>query len=908
MSQALTQAELFALLNNGHGLVLPHAHAARTLRARYAAAALVQPPAHDPGRALAWAEWTASLWIPLTLAGAEERVLLNRAQEDHLWAEIIAGHPANPALPPQPSQPQTQLTRSGLRLAAAHSATDRLRSAADSFDTRTFAGWAEAFRDLCSRQRLLSLSFLEAALVRHLRDGTLQPPLTLFFAGFEEFTPAQRDLLTALRAAGTTIHEYDLSAPAKQEAGLALVLPDTREQLRFAVRWIADQAGHATQTSPTFALITPRADEHRPALERLLREFLAPELNCVAADLSSTPWQFTGSTPLGSATLAAHALVLLRWTLEPLPLERIGQLLLSPYFNFSEPVELRARFEANTLRNARLLRPELDLPEFLDLITNAPRKTHRARFPELHALARLGDQRSLRTATRPHADWADTARSLLATLGWPGPRTLTASEFSAVETWDGVLDLLSTLDVSARRLPFTRFIQQLETEVGQAGSGSPPFAAPVQILTLAQAEGIAFDHVLVLDATDRDLPAPETAHPLLTRRLQVSLGMPGVDPAKSYARTRSRLQRLIARAGRVHLLAPAEDLAGPLHLSRLTQDLDFRATDPVNVLTPKPFLEPQVLTPFEDIGKLPPLPSPAVQGGARVLELQAACGFRAFADVRLRAAEPEALALGLGSREAGSRLHDALQKLWDELGTQAHLRSLSTPARRAVVETAVQSALRPLATFPGAERPWTRAFLAVVQERFIRLLMNWLHLELERGPFETIAQEQEETITVGPLQLKLRPDRIDKVDNGLVYIDYKTKYSLSTDDWLGSRPDAPQLPLYTLLTEPGQVRGLAFARLRPGKDLGWISLADTPGIFPDKKNSNHDLQNEASNWREELARLAQDFANGQTEVDPKSYPRTCEYCAFRLLCRLNPEELLTQATEDEETAEEEVGV
>ena len=54
------------------------------------------------------------------------------------------------------------------------------------------------------------------------------------------------------------------------------------------------------------------------ALEGVLREVLAPELQSIEADLSSTPWEFSGGVPLASLAMVVDALELIRWTQGPL--------------------------------------------------------------------------------------------------------------------------------------------------------------------------------------------------------------------------------------------------------------------------------------------------------------------------------------------------------------------------------------------------------------------------------------------------------------------------------------------------------------------------------------------------------------------------------------------------------------
>ncbi len=75
----------------------------------------------------------------------------------------------------------------------------------------------------------------------------------------------------------------------------------------------------------------------------------------------------------------------------------------------------------------------------------------------------------------------------------------------------------------------------------------------------------------------------------------------------------------------------------------------------------------------EDGGRVRALPDAAVHGGVRVLELQAACGFRAFAEQRLWSSELEDRGLGLDAKESGTAVHAALECFWREVGSQAAL-------------------------------------------------------------------------------------------------------------------------------------------------------------------------------------------------------------------------------------------
>ena len=154
----------------------------------------------------------------------------------------------------------------------------------------------------------------------------------------------------------------------------------------------------------------------------------------------------------------------------------------------------------------------------------------------------------------------------------------------------------------------------------------------------------------------------------------------------------------------------------------------------------------------------------------------------------------------------------------------------------------------------------------------------------------------------------MRPDRIDEVNGGFIFVDYKTSLDLHTKHWLGERPDAPQLPLYSLLRGAEEVRGLAFAQLRPGQKMGWVGLQKEQGdLHAGRATKLHDLELQTAVWREELSRLAHAFADGVTDVDPKSYPHTCRFCDQRLLCRLDRNFLAQDEDADDEADRERDG-
>ena len=131
-------------------------------------------------------------------------------------------------------------------------------------------------------------------------------------------------------------------------------------------------------------------------------------------------------------------------------------------------------------------------------------------------------------------------------------------------------------------------------------------------------------------------------------------------------------------------------------------------------------------------------------------------------------------------------------------------------------------------------------------------------------------------------------------------LDYKTGSAVPSE-WLSDRPEAPQLPLYAVLAgESEDLGGVAFALLRAGDDLDLHGFSDSPSLLPSRSKMDFaSLPEQVEDWRRILTGLAHAFAEDDPIADPKVYPRTCKYCAQRILCRLDPATLEALAEEDD---------
>ncbi|MEH6473850.1 MAG: PD-(D/E)XK nuclease family protein, partial [Halopseudomonas sp.] len=123
------------------------------------------------------------------------------------------------------------------------------------------------------------------------------------------------------------------------------------------------------------------------------------------------------------------------------------------------------------------------------------------------------------------------------------------------------------------------------------------------------------------------------------------------------------------------------------------------------------------------------------------------------------------------------------------------------------------------------------------------------------------------------MPLKLRIDRIDRLQDGSdLLIDYKSG-TPNVTDWFGDRPRQPQLPLYSFATRH-PVSGLAFGQVNASEVTFKGVCSDgqpAAGVKPLGQLRNppcEDWEQMTQLWQQTLEQLMSDFLTGQVSVSP----------------------------------------
>jgi ATP-dependent helicase/nuclease subunit B len=901
----LLAPEIVAALERGATVVTGNQRAARTLRREFDRRNRARGlRSWQPAKAVAWDTWVSGWWSRLVMEGRVAQMLLNRSQELAVWRGILE---ADEGLEGRRKDSLAEMAAEAWRLLSSYNGLGFLRGPAVGTDARAFQGWARGFERRCWAEGLLARAGLEDALRRSVTAGDLDVgEWKILLVGFDSLTPAQAGLVDALRAAGARVEELRVVAPVGRRM---LVSAEAEgEELRACARWVR---GFLEERSDgRVAVIVPGLAGEQAEIERVFREVLAPELEDIGVGMMATPFEFSVGVALSATSMVAAAMNLLRWAKRALSLDRVSGLLLSPYFAEGRVgPEARARLDAFALRRTKLLRPEVSLEELGRVVERSRGDGLGELKAALRGMAQVVARRFGRDEARSHAKWAEAMRELLSAAGWGAGSSEDSVEFQTRAKWESALDELTTLDFDGVRVEFEEALLTLEKIAGRMMFAPESHGAQVQVMGPLEAAGSHFDAVWFLRAGELSWPMEAQGNPLLPWQVRRDLGMPGGDAARELAFARRVTERIAESAGTVmfsYARHGGEETVKQ-RASAALRGIVLEEIDAARILMGDMVREIVAAEMVEDDVELPPLPDRVIRGGAALLAAQAACGFKAFAEQRLWSSEPETGELGMDAAQRGTVVHRVLERFWKNVKTQEELKTMSADERNEVLDWCIGQELPAISR--GDDGVWELAYLDMERRRLHNLLGEWLELELERAPFEVkLSEERFDDVRVGPLRLRIIVDRVDLVEGDVegaepaeVILDYKTG-RVEPKDWLSERPNQPQLPLYAVMGDAPRIAGVAFAKVRLGDEMGLHGYATRGELLTktDRLKEAATLEEQIGAWKIVLTRLAEEFAAGDVRVRPKQYPQTCEYCAQRLVCRLDAAALEAEADEESE--------
>jgi probable DNA repair protein len=709
-------------------------------------------------------------------------------------------------------------------------------------ETQQFQRWQQTFQQHLDHQHAITTEQVINYCLTHQFLPTMP---ALVWVCFDDYTPVQRALQTALTHRNSPQQHYDLThIPATAQCIEAESLDDEYQQ---CIQWLKQKLAAGERR---LGVIVPDLTTHAATIQRLFkRHFSEQQLN------------ISFGRPLAEYTLVAHALQWLQLDVTAFTGHQIRLLLSSPYLAHAHQ-ESSARMQL-LQDNAAFNTSELALPSVLQYLHST--------CPQLKlSLAQLQPLPSL----APTNTWANQFKQRLITLGFPGDGSLNSASYQCLQRWYGLLDEFHAFSLIMPQMTHAQAIAALQ-QLANTTLFQPQQApdAPIHILGLLEASGCRFDSLWVMHLTDQVLPQKTHLSAFIPLNLQRELDMPHANPTREYHYAQHILHRLQQGAQETYFSYARHQDDTPYLPSPLIQHLNATR------ITYTPPTTDAVLITQTELYCHPVLTQEHITGGTQLLANQAKCPFKAFAAHRLHAKVPPAYTEGLSLPERGQVLHKSLELLWRQLQTQAVLLQQDTDTLAHDITTCVQQALVLINSPPRLSFPPLLQTLEI--QRLSQLIQASLRQEKTRPAFTVLALEKTAQLELAGLSIQLKLDRLDACEDGKQWvIDYKSK-APDRKPWLDDRPEEPQLLLYALL-DP-HICGLLFMELRQGQ-ASYLGLTDEAVELPGVKADPHWHDSKAT-WRSQLEALALEFQHGLCTPTP-TRASTCMRCEFQMLCRI----------------------
>jgi probable DNA repair protein len=829
---------------------------------------------------LPWSAWLRRQYLEARAAAVDSDApmrVLTQAQSKVLWDEIVASSPFASELL-NPANAARAAARSWRRLHEYLIPVDAL-SSYDTPEAHALHAWCNEFARRCRSLHAID----EARLAQWAEETAFVPSDRIACAGFDVVPPAMQRLTERWRRAGRFV---ELDAASKRAARIdVLGAADAHAELQHAACWAREQV---LKGSNRIGIILGDLQQRRDEVVRVFEDVFAPGQRRSGEATAQLPVTVAAPAPLAAYPIVDAALLVLQLASSGTSNDT-GRLLRSPFV--AAGVTERA---VRALADLRLREEQRERWDWFEL----ERWAQMTGCEQLQFAARKVNELLRHAAGSALAsEWAERFQALWLSSGWPGERGLSSVEHQTVEKIQSVLAEFGSLDAVAGRMSLQGALARLRGLLVDTPFEPETTTGAVTVIDASTSAGMQFDALWVAGLDAERVPAPVNPDTLIPLELQRLAGLPEATASGVLRLATLQLQRWVAAARHVVLTWPRREGDAHLQPSPLLAHLGIEPRDASGAASAanlsqllfdaRPSLE---LVPDE---RAPVLAQPA-RGGARTLELQSTCPFRAQAELRLRAQPLPRVSLGVEPLDRGAILHRVLEDIWGALRT--HARLIDTDERdleRQVRESAQRQAIHAL-------RPDTRhrvRLAALEVESVVRQVMRLLALEKQRPAFSVQLAEAAETYTLGGLTITLRPDRVDELaEGGALLIDYKLGDSHRPRDWFDvwpGRPRRPQLPLYGL-AHAQQLRALAYVVLAPGavEYRGWSDGAQIgAGVAAYPHGMRIDLGDPADwtalmhHWRFALTRLAEHYVAGESKADP--LPQACMTCHLSTLCRIH---------------------
>lgn len=869
-------------------------------------------------------QWIETQWSRFQDAGIEstDKVLINTQQEQYIWETILNKADDLPVL--IDSNSIAKYIRDAYEIVQDHQIPDTELATYSDLETQYFLSSRQKFEQYLEKHGLCTSSHaLHIILTSYKKNDIEKYPWACSY-GFVDKTIKLERLLTA----STQIHYFIDDQPPPNQCVEKIRYDSEDAEFQAAANWAKDILSRSS--SSQVSIVVPNLTQVKHRIEDCFLKTFDPNyyqdnsrfdnnryFDISAGDmLANTPVINTAIKLLGLSADNLHKndcrhlchsefwgngvdlarINLLEWvsfqttnTLSPSQLNeayiKIEKQFLTPtrprIQNRPTQDDLFSSQDKITTNQTDKKTQETDLSDKLDTLeTSAQKLTHFR-----HQLRIVRNKKDF-------SAWVDWYIEQLILISWPGKRTLNSYEYQAVQSFFIALDKIKCLDNVRTNDPISlsQFTHQLTLYLQQTPFHVQTAKTRLHILGLMEAAAIPFDHCWVTGMNEKQLPTPPKPNPFLPLSLQNEYQTQRSSPQREYQYAKQIIKQLHDYNTQL-IFSYCNDDTQATHPSPLISHIPLKEepdyNDSKNKRTDnnKNPIEQNYAHHIErytddnydkiDLGNAPSLPQKTrLHGGSYHLGLHAKNPLYAYLHFRVGARIPPEESVGLSAMDRGILLHALLANIYSQYTDQNTLKAwLTCDTYLNQLHDIIKSTLD---TFLSTYKKNTPLLIEDVEYGLLKSRVHtFLALDAQRPFFKTIGIEKEFTVEIYKRQIKLRVDRIDRLeDNSQVIIDYKSGRSSLTGLQRDPIFDC-QLPLYIAATRQENTRAIAYAELSSKAiaycGIGHITGEPIKGITLPASLTRYQLPDSWEDaclwWQDQLEHLVLQISEGH-----------CHYC------------------------------
>lgn len=857
-------------LISGAILITPTRRLASHVQANLAAIVRHRYPVWETPSIYSIEDWYKTLWDSFEMNGDIQEQLLSPTQSLLAFENIIINSSMGAAVL-DPYQ-TAKVAFEAWKILNQWLALDLLEKEYTQIDYLTFTEWVNQYLAFLNNNQYIDYAMLPQIILNNLMQ---KDPTSLILYGFEEKTPFISHLATILQEQGWDITWQDPMMLNPERCERHAFLDEEKEHLA-AISFAKQQLENGKKN---IAIVVPQLADYRQKLERLLRDAFDPLEVAEPVIKVNSHFNISAAIPLINYPLVSIALACLRLGTNNFNQKDYQRVLDSSRANcnYQHLIELK-----------RWHRGKLTLTDVLSYLNKAPECENDW---QQRLLALEQNIKTLPEKATYHY-WASKFRHILQQLNWPANQALSSIEYQSMIRFENLLQELSDCDGVLEETSYNTALYTLQKLASYIPFQPENKGAKVQVLGVLEAAGQQFDSLWVMGMQSETWPGPAAHNPFIDLDEQRRRDMPHASADREMNYALKMTERFKHSANIVIFSHAIQNKERKWEISELIREIPLvkePSNESIKQMTAESYFEKSgsklELETIVD-NQAPALgPTELSRTPSRLLELQSACPFKAFAEFRLNATQREEKSIWLEASDQGNILHQILEKWWKCYPTQDRFIKMSTAEREGILKTLIEQALKKYFT---AKSP--AVYYEVEINRLLIILRDYFELEASRPSFTVVEAEYKQIYSLGGLTFNIRCDRIDADINGnKIIVDYKTgKFSIF--DWEGERLASPQMPLYALAYNEPALSAVMITNLR-SDECRYIGYASTDlGVRGLKIKS--DFEGIKQTWHIHLEALAKAFANGDARVDPRNSTITCQFCHLHALCRIEEREVL----------------